>query len=85
MAKFKGERENLWRQYNKAKLSENKIEIKIKIDSKTREINAYSNELKVCRRFMWRRGILKDEINLIRKENVIKKKIIERNTNIKSR
>ncbi len=70
LAKFKGQRENLWGQYNKAKFPEDKLEIKI--DSKTCEINAYSNELKVCKRFMWRRGILKKEANLLKAQEIPK-------------
>ncbi len=85
LAKFKGERENLCRYYNKAKQPEDKIEIKMKIGDKTNKINNYSKELKICRRFMWRRGILKSEIDLIKKEDVIKKKIINRSNNIKAR
>ncbi len=77
LTKVKGERENLWRQYNKAKLPENKIEIKMKIDSKTCEINAYSNELKICRRFMWRREILGKEIRLLRIELAESKRIVK--------
>ena len=74
MAKFKGERENLWRQYNKAKLLEDKIGIKMKIDSKACEINAYSNELKICRRFMWRHRIFKEEIISLKNLKVSKNK-----------
>ena len=72
LAKFKGERENLWRQYNRAKPLEDKIGIKMKIDSKACEINAYSNELKICRRFMWRRGILKKEVNILKTQEISK-------------
>lgn len=74
LAKFKGERENLWRQYNKANSQEDKFAIKNKIDSKTCEINAYSNELKICRRFMWRRGILKKEETSLNNLEVSKQK-----------
>ncbi len=61
LAEYKGERENLWRQYNKAKSPEEKLEIKKKIDIKTIEIEACSSKLKICKRFMWRQGILKKE------------------------
>ena len=61
LAEYKGERENLWRQYNKAELPEKKLEIKKKIDVITIEIKACNNKLKICRRFMWRRGILRKE------------------------
>ena len=72
LTKFKGERENLWRQYNKVKLPKDKFKIKMKIDSKTCEINAYSNELKICRRFMWRQGILKEEANILKTQEISK-------------
>lgn len=65
---FKGQRENLWRQHNKANLPEDKFEIKIKIDNKTREINTYSSELKICRRFMKRNEILAKEQQKIQKQ-----------------
>ena len=61
LAEYKGERENLWRQYNKAESPEEKLEIKKKIDTKTIEIETCSSKLKICRRFMWRQGILKKE------------------------
>ena len=72
LAKFKEERENLWRQYNKFNLPEDKLETKMKIDDKTCEINAYSNELKICKRFMWRRGILKKEANILKTQEIYK-------------
>ena len=78
LAKFKGERENLWRQYNKTSLPEDKLKIKMEIDSKTCEINAYSNKLKICRRFMWRRGILRSETVKFRKQELASKKLANR-------
>ena len=72
LAKLKGEREDLWRKYNKVDLSKDKIEIKIKIDNKTNEINDYSNKLKICRRFMKRRGILEKEQQNIKIQEIEK-------------
>ena len=46
--------------------------IRMKIDSKTCEINAYSNELKICRRFLWRRGSLKKEANILKTQEISK-------------
>ena len=40
---------------------EEKLEIKKNIDFITIKIEACSSKLKICRRFMWRRGILKKE------------------------
>lgn len=65
----------LWRQYNKAKSPEEKFEIKKKIDVITIEIKACSNKLKICKRFMWRRGILRKEAIKVNDLKVFKDKI----------
>ncbi len=46
--------------------------IKIKIDNKAPEINTHSDGLKIYRRFMKRLEILKNEVNIIKMEEIPK-------------
>ena len=57
----KGTREELYVKLKKASIPEEKLSIKNEIGFLTHEINHDANELKVCRRFMWRLNLLQQE------------------------
>lgn len=58
----KGTREELYLKLKKASTPEEKLSIKNKIGFLTHEINHDANELKVCRRFMKRQKVVKEEM-----------------------
>ena len=58
----KGTREELYVKLKKASTPEEKLSIKNEIGFLTHEINHDANELKVCRRFMKRQKVVKEEM-----------------------
>ena len=71
----KGAREELYTKLKRTTNTEERKNIKYEIGFLTYKINHTANELKVCRRFMWRRNLLHQEDVKLREQEIIRNEI----------